>query len=298
MNFATSLELPSLAPQIQTRIQEWIRYSPVLIKAFNKTIAPEILSTVMGVSGYYIECGRGAGCMAMKAAGITHNPLQAAVRSAYAELTSTEAHATYQQITSLTKARAIDAVVIGLCATVAIAEGIDLAQRCYRAARAFYGRFYPVDEPTILPSVELALNLPLQDEEQLSAIVADINTERFFLAEFDRIDADALCAVCIQVEIAQIKIARARLALALASAHAAQSQLAYVVDKAIEFTIADKALQRVPLMLPAATELQPKGKASAKRKSRTKAQPTGTTTKGTTAKPKRTPAKARANSKQ
>ena len=91
MNISTALQFDSITLPAWTATA--IRYTrraavqtSIVIKAFNKAIAPVIATTAKDLSHYYWLCLQGAGEWAMSVAGITHNPVQAAVRAAYAEL--------------------------------------------------------------------------------------------------------------------------------------------------------------------------------------------------------------------
>jgi hypothetical protein len=164
--FATSLQLDSII--LPTWADTLIRHtrkatvqSQIILKAFSKTLAPQILTTAKDLSRYYIMCGQGAGAWAMNRAGIMHNPVQAAVRAAYAEMTSVEALATYRRIRGLAEETAMYVLAVGLCGVVAVSVGVDLAQKGYRTAaklyRAVYGRLNPSEpQPELLPSVNMA----------------------------------------------------------------------------------------------------------------------------------------------
>ena len=98
----------------------------------------------------------------MHHAGITHNPVQAAVRAAYAELSSDASFTTYRRIGHIIREAAMDSLIIGLCGVVAVSVGIDVVQKGYLTAaklyRAIYGRINPSEpQPELLPSCEMAL---------------------------------------------------------------------------------------------------------------------------------------------
>ena len=167
MNFATPFQFDSItlpawtATAIRHTSQAAVQAS-IVIKAFNKTLAPVIATTAVDLGHYYILCLQGAEQWAMNAAGITHNPVQAAVRAAYAELSSDASFTTYRRIGHVTREAAMDALVVGLCGLVAISVGVDVVQRGYRTAaklyRAVYGRINPSEpQPELLPSVSMAL---------------------------------------------------------------------------------------------------------------------------------------------
>ena len=103
MNFATALQFDSISLPAWTATT--IRYmrqaaaqTSIVIKAFSKTIAPVIAATAVDLGRYYILFLQGAGELAMNTAGITHNPIQAAVQAAYAELVSSASIITYRRI--------------------------------------------------------------------------------------------------------------------------------------------------------------------------------------------------------
>ena len=167
MNLATpfqfdSISLPAWAATTIRNTRQAAAQSSVIIKAFTKTIAPVIAVTARDFLHYYMQCGQGAGELIMHRAGITHNPVLAAVRAAYAELVSDEATVTYRRIGHITREAAMDSLIIGLCGVVAVSVGVDVVQKGYRTAaklyRAVYGRINPsVPEPKLLPSCEMAL---------------------------------------------------------------------------------------------------------------------------------------------
>jgi hypothetical protein len=151
-----SIALPTWADNLIHSTRKAAAYSSIVIKAFRKTLAPQIATTAKDLSHYYVQCGKGAGQWAMSRAGITHNPIQAAVRSAHAELTSAEAAATYRRVRHITRETALDALVIGLCGVVAVAVGIEAAQTIYRHVKRFHGKVYAWLNPSPLPSAEMA----------------------------------------------------------------------------------------------------------------------------------------------
>jgi hypothetical protein len=168
MDFATpfqldSISLPAWAETTIRNTRQAAAYSHRVFKAFNKTFSPVIAETAKDLGHYYYLCGQGAGQWAMNPAGITHNPLQAAVRAAQAELTSAEAQTTYRRIRHITRQTAMTVLSVGLRGVVALSVGIELAQAGYRAAeklyRTVYGRLNPSEPvPELLPSVALAAN--------------------------------------------------------------------------------------------------------------------------------------------
>jgi hypothetical protein len=157
MNYATALELPtSWATDAQRYSYRAVHYTAFAFKAFNQEIAPVLGEALKDQSHYYVQCLKGANRWAMKVSGITHNPIQAAVRAAYAELTSTEAQATYSRIRHITRETAMDALVVGLCGVVAVATTIETAQTVYRHTKRVYGKVYAWLNPSPLPSAEMA----------------------------------------------------------------------------------------------------------------------------------------------
>jgi hypothetical protein len=162
MNYATALALPSWTAEVQGYSQQVIRYTPIVLKAFNKAFTPVIFDLLKGVGLHLIERERLWKEWALNVARITHNPLQSAVRAAHAELTSAEAQATYRHIRRITRETAMDALVIGLCGVIAVAQGVEAAQKVYGFAKQVYcwvdDRINPpLEQPTLLPTVDLCL---------------------------------------------------------------------------------------------------------------------------------------------
>jgi hypothetical protein len=246
MNYATALALPSWTAEIQGYSQQVIRYTPIFLKAFSKTIAPQLLTIFKDLSHYYFECGRGAGAWAMIAAGITHNPIQAAVRSAHTELTSPDAITTYRRLQHITRETAIDALVIGLCGVVAVAQGVEAAHKIYGLAKRVYrwvdGRLNPL--PARNDSFGKAF--AVADEKAITAIIEEVRYERYFLSQFDQLDSDILAInaeeideAIAQVKANQLKCDRAALVLQMECDRSAQEAFAYVVDQAVAFAKAE-----------------------------------------------------------
>jgi hypothetical protein len=218
MNYATALTLPDWATEAQVYSERVIRYTPIVLKAFNKTLAPVIIDSLKGVGLHLIERERLWCQWMMNVAGVTHNPLQAAVRAARAELTSAEAQATYRHIRHIARETAMDALVIAICGVVAVAQGVEAAQKVSHLAKRVYdwvdARLNPAQpEPIILPSVELCFD-QIKAEEEVAALIESVTHDRSFLKQLDRLDADALASVCAKVDDAiakaqQIKSARA-----------------------------------------------------------------------------------------
>jgi hypothetical protein len=301
MNYATALELPSWTAEIQGYGKTVIRYTPIIFKAFNKTIAPRLLTTFKDLSHYYYQCGKGAGEWAMTAAGITHNPIQSAVRSAHAELTSAEAQATYSRIRHITRETAMDAIVVGLCGVVAVATTIETAQAIYRHVVAFYGIaqawFNPA--PVIVPTVEIGV--AVTSDEAIAAIVEEVRYERYFLEQFDQLDSDILAInaeeideAIAQVTITQLKSSRAVLALKTEGERLAREALAYVIDQAVRFAaVKQQAVAEVAVVDDMAASLQVPGATGAPRRQRK----ASTRAEAAAAKPKQTRARAKAGAK-
>jgi hypothetical protein len=88
MNYAPALESPSWTAEVQGYSQQVIRYTPIVLKAFNKALAPVIIASVKGFSGHWFESECYWRQRIANLAGITYNPLTASVRAAHAELTS------------------------------------------------------------------------------------------------------------------------------------------------------------------------------------------------------------------
>ena len=167
MNITTSLQLdsishPAWANTTIHNIRKAAAHSNIVIKAFSKTLAPVIATTTKDLFMYYVQCLSGLNHWTMRQAGITHNPVSAAVKAAYAELVSPASITTYRRIGHIIREAAMDALVVGLCGVVAISVGVDVVQKGYRTAaklyRAVYGRLNQSEpQPELLPSCEMAL---------------------------------------------------------------------------------------------------------------------------------------------
>ena len=188
MNISTALQFDSITLPAWTATA--IRYTrqaaaqaSVIIKAFSKSYAPVIATTAKDLSHYYWLCVQGAGEWAMSVAGITHNPVQAAVRAAYAELSSDASLTTYRRIGDIIRETAMDALVVGLCGVAAISVGVDVVQKGYRTAaklyRAVYARLNPSEpQPELLPSVSMAIaSVELAAALDHFATVAEANVQ-------------------------------------------------------------------------------------------------------------------------
>jgi hypothetical protein len=197
---ATAITFPSWTAEVQSYSQKVIRYSPIIFKAFNKTFAPVIIDSLKGVGLHLIERERLWKEWALNVAGITHNPFQSAVSSAWAELTSAEAQATYRHIRRITRETVMDALVVGLCGVVAVAQGVEVAQKVYGFAKRFYhwvdDRINPpLEQPNLLPTVDLCL-AHLSDEDLAARIesLADAPSQTAVvdeaIAPIDRIDTE------------------------------------------------------------------------------------------------------------
>jgi hypothetical protein len=213
MNIAT-YELPSWTAEVQHFINKTAFYTPIVWKAFNKTLAPVIISSAKGFVGHWFETECFWRQRITGLAGITYNPLTASVSAAYSELTSSKAQATYVRIRHIIREAAKDALVIGLCGVVAIASGIELSQKVYRQAKAAYAwvnaKLNPAGpEPMILPTVGMAIaphqESALQQEkplEDVQALIAeDEEYERQFMAKLERLDDVKDCANEIQAQV-------------------------------------------------------------------------------------------------
>jgi hypothetical protein len=200
MNYATALELPtSWATDAQRYSYRAVHYTSFAFKAFNQEIAPVLGEALKDQSHYYVQCLKGANRWAMKASGITHNPLQAAVRAAHAELTSTEAQATYRRLQHIATESAMASVAIAAYGVFAVVMGVEAAQKVYRTAKRVYEwvdvRLNPAQpEPSILPSVDLFFD-HTKAEEEIAALIEAVGHERSFLMQLDRLDAEALTTV-------------------------------------------------------------------------------------------------------
>jgi hypothetical protein len=166
MNFATALQfdsisLPTWADNFINSTRKAAVYSSIVIKAFSKTLAPVIFTTTKDLSMCYVQCLHGLNHWTMRRVGITHNPVTAAVKAAYAELVSPASLTTYRRIRHIIREAAMTALVVGLCGVVAISVGIELAQAGYRAAAGLYEKVYArfnssEPQPELLPSCEMA----------------------------------------------------------------------------------------------------------------------------------------------
>jgi hypothetical protein len=197
---ATTLALPSWTADIQRYSQKAVFYTPIVWRSFQRNIAPVLVEIVKGLSLHWFESECYWRQRITNFAGITHNPLTASVSAAIAELTSDEARTTYRHIRHIARETATDALKIGLCGVVAIASGIELAQKVYRQAKAAYAwvdaKLNPAGpEPMILPTVEMAIaphqESALQQEplEDIQALIAeDEEYERQFMARLERLD--------------------------------------------------------------------------------------------------------------
>ena len=167
MNITTLLQLDSISHPAWANttihdISKAAAHSNIVIKAFSKTLAPVITTTTKDLFMYYVQCLSGLNHWTMRQAGITHNPVSAAVKAAHAELVSSASIITYRRIRHITRETAMDALVVGLCGVAAISVGVDVVQRGYRAVaklyRAVYGWLNPsAPEPELLPSVSMAI---------------------------------------------------------------------------------------------------------------------------------------------
>jgi hypothetical protein len=81
MNYATALTVPNWATKAQVYSQQVIRFTPVVLKAFSKTIAPVIIDSVKGFSSHWFESECYWRQRITSFAGITYNPLTASIRA-------------------------------------------------------------------------------------------------------------------------------------------------------------------------------------------------------------------------
>ena len=130
MNISTALQFDSITLPAWTatairHTHQAAAQASVIIKAFSKSYAPVIATTAKDLSHYYILCVQGAEWWAMHHAGITHNPVQAAVLAAYAELISAEATVTYRRIGHIIREVALDGLIISLCGVVALSVSVQ-----------------------------------------------------------------------------------------------------------------------------------------------------------------------------
>jgi hypothetical protein len=196
---ATTLALPSWTTEVQRYGQKAIFYTPIIWGAFQKNIAPVIISSAKGLAAHWFESECYWRQRITNAVGIIHNPITASISATYAELTSVEAQATYRHIRHIIREMATDALVIGLCGVVAIASGIELAQKVYRQVKAACAwvdaKLNPVGpQPVILPTVNQCLEyIPennindVQDDIQ-SLLQNDVQYGQEFLAKLEQLD--------------------------------------------------------------------------------------------------------------
>jgi hypothetical protein len=252
MTYSTVLTLPDWATEAQAYSQQVIRFTPIVLKALSKTIAPVTIASIKGFSNHWFESECYWRQRITNLAGITYNPLTASISAAHAELTSTEAQATYRRLQHITRETAMDALVIGLCGVVAIAQGVEVAQKVYRTAKRVYdwvdARLNP--SPANIPSVGKAF--AMADEKAIAAIVEEVRYEQYFLSQFDQLDSDILAInaeeideAIAQVKAQQLKCDRAAMVLQMEGDRLAREALASVVDRAVADATAE-TVQRTP----------------------------------------------------
>jgi hypothetical protein len=251
-----SMQLPALPKEVQEFCFKSYVYGRAFTKAFSITIAPRMITAGKTFLHYSYVGLQTLEQQELEAVQIQYNPVRAAAKAAWSELTSTEAIACYRQIQSVgqqqitdAKDRLMDVAIIGLCGVVAIAEGIYFAKAVYQKAVALYqkvsGFFSPTaPETTLLPTVEMAICT--KSDAEVESIAQQLQQERQTIAQFDSAESAALNLVqalvddeIVQVKIQQLKDARAVLVLAEESDRQAQAQFEFVVDKAIEFAEED-----------------------------------------------------------
>jgi hypothetical protein len=159
---ATALALPNWTAEVQSFLNKTAFYTPIVLQAFNKTLAPVIISNAKEFAAHWFESECYWRQRITSLAGITYNPLTASVSAAIAELTSAEAQATYCRIRHIVHEAAMDALVVGLCGVVAISVGVDVARAGYRTAAKLYHTVYDrlnpnEPQPELLPSMGMAL---------------------------------------------------------------------------------------------------------------------------------------------
>jgi hypothetical protein len=208
---ATAITFPSWTAEVQHYAQKAIRYTPIIFKTFNQTIAPILIENIKGFSLHWFESECYWRERITNLIGITHNPLTAAISAARAELTSEDAITTYLRLQHITRETAMDALVICLCGVVAVAQGVEVAQKVYRTAKRVYDWVDvrvnpPQPEPVILPSVHQFFEQS-KAQEEIAAIIDEVGHDLSFLKQLDRLDTDALALVCAKVDdaIAQAK---------------------------------------------------------------------------------------------
>jgi hypothetical protein len=257
MNYAAALVLPSWTVEVQGYGQQVIRYTPIVIKALSKTIAPVTIASIKGFSNHWFESECYWRQRITNLAGITYNPLTASISAAHAELTSTEAQATYHRLQHIATESAMASIALAVCGVFAVAQGVEAAQKVCRMARHVYNwvdiRVNPAQpEPSILPTV---IQFFAQDkaEEEVAALIEAVRHERSFLMQLDRLDAEALATVqakadeaiagAIQAKANQCKCDRAALVLQMESDRISREALADVVDRAVVDATAETVQQ-------------------------------------------------------
>jgi hypothetical protein len=313
MNYATALTLPDWATEAQVYSQQVIRFTPVVFTALSKTIAPVTIASIKGFSNHWFESECYWRQRITNLVGITYNPLTASIRAAHAELTSTEAQATYRRLQHITRETAMDALVVGLCGVVAIAQGVEAAQKVYRTVKRCYDWVDtrlnpPLSEPSILPTV-IQFFEHIKAEEDIAVLIDEVGHERLFLMQLDRLDAEALATVqakadeaiagAIQAKANQCKCDRAALVLRMEGDRLASEALADVVDRAVAYATAETVQPMLQATAaPAVTEAELVGAldvpgATGKRTSRAKASNSKTGTKAAKVEPKTSAGKSR-----
>jgi hypothetical protein len=308
MNYATAQELPDWTAKVQSYSQKIIRHTPIVLKAFGKTIARVTIASIKGFSNHWFESECYWRQRITNLAGISYNPLTASISAARAELTSEEAIATYRRLQHIATETAMVSVAIAAYGVFAIAQGVKVAQKVYRTVKRCYdwvdARLNPpLPEPSILPTVTQFF---AQDkaEEDIAVLIEAVGHERSFLIQFDRLDAEALATIqakadeaiagAVQAKANQCKCDRAALVLQMEGDRLAREAFASVVDRAVAYATAE-TVQRMlqATTAPAVTEAELVGSldvpgATGKRTSRAKS---------STSKTGATPKEARAKAK-
>jgi hypothetical protein len=156
---------------------------------------------------------------------------------------------------------------------VAIAQGVEVAQKVYRTTKRCYrwvdARLNPA--PAIVPSVGKAF--AVTPDRAIAAIVEEVRFERYFLEQFDQLDSDVLAITeeevdeaIAQVTIAQLKSARAALALQMEGDRLAREALVYVVDQTVTFAmVKPQPVSEVAVVNELTAPLEPRATGAPKR---------------------------------
>lgn len=257
-----SISLSALSEEVRAFSLKSYAYSCAFSKAFSFAITPRLLTISKSFLQYSLIGLNTLERQELTSVQLQYNPVRAALKAAWSELSSEEAIACYLQVHRIANARLaeakeqlIDVAIIGLCGVVLVSMGIDIAKDAYSKAVALYqkvhGYFSPAASgPTILPTVDMAI--ASKSDAEIEAIAHQLQQERQTIVQFDIAETTALAEVrdrvgevIVQVKVEELKKARAELVLARECDRASQAQLDFVIDKAIEFTQEERYSQNV-----------------------------------------------------